>query len=316
MHLLVCGLGSIGRRHLRHFRALGVARIDAFRTGKATLSDEGQPAPDRVFDDLGRALAERPDAVIVANPTSLHVATALAAVRAGRHVLVEKPLAHDLAGVDELAAEARARGVVVAVGQNLRFHPTLRFVRERIEGGELGEPLVARAHFGAYLPDWHPWEDYRASYAARRDLGGGALLTHVHEIDYCAWLFGRPDRAVGLAMGRRPLGTDVDEASALVVRHDGGTLTSITLSLAQKPPTRTLDVAFARGNLACDLLTGRWSVRHADGRVEDGAPALDLDGTYREQAQAFLRAVRGEAPPSVAIEEAAHILRIALSARG
>jgi predicted dehydrogenase len=280
------------------------------------MPDDGQPRPDEVFSDLDDALSAGPGIVVVANPTSLHVPTALAAVRSGCNVLIEKPLSDDLDGCDELADEARARGVVVSVACNLRFHPCLRLVRDWVASGEpLGAPLTARAHFGTYLPDWHPWEDYLASYAARRELGGGAALTHVHEIDYVLWLFGPAERVCGQSLGKRPLGTDVDEASSLVVRHAGGTLSTITVSLAERPPSRRLDLAFTQGTASIDLLAGRWEWRHADGRVSEGsAPnSFDIDHTYRDQAAAFLAAVRTGEPPEVTLDEGKAALEAALT---
>lgn len=317
-HLLICGLGSIGFRHLRHFRTLGVERIDALRSGKATVPDEGQPQPDRVYHSLEKALAERPDAVIIATPTSLHVPMALAAVRVGANVLVEKPLSHTLEGCQELADEAKRRGVVVTVAQNLRFHPSLRVLRNMVQQKEtLGEVLMARAHFGTYLPDWHPWEDYRISYAARRDLGGGAVLTHMHEIDIILWMFGPVEAVCGMEMGLKPLGTNVDEASVIVARHTNGMLSIVTLSLAQKPASRTLDIAGTRGTAHLDLLTGCWEIRLANGLNETGAPpaGFELDHTYRDQAAAFLSAIRREAPPAVGMEEAIQALKFALFER-
>lgn len=306
-HLLICGLGSIGRRHLRHFRALGVERIDAYRTGKATLPEEGQPAPDYVFSSLEEALAQHPEAVLVTNPTALHLDTALAAVRAGAHVLVEKPLSHTTNGLDTLEREVEAKGRCVFVAYNLRFHPALQAIRSFIRSGELlGTPLLARAHFGAFLPDWHPWEDYRLSYAARRDLGGGALLTSSHELDYLLWMLGPAERVVGLIAGRQPLGTNVDEASAVLIRHANGALSAITLSLAQKPPSRSLEIACERGVISLDLLQGRWFVNGADSQAREYhvPEGFTIDDTYRAQAQAFLRALEGSAEDLATLAEA------------
>ena len=315
-HLLICGLGSIGRRHLRHFRAAGVRRIDAFRTGRSTLADDGQPAPDRVFHMLPDALAERPSAVVVTNPTALHVPTALEAVRAGCDVLIEKPLSHELEGCDLLIAEAGRLDRVAAVANNLRFHPTLALMREWATGaGPFGAPVAARAHFGAYLPAWHPWEDYRTSYAARADLGGGAALTSIHETDYCTWLFGTVRRASGMRAVAHPLGTDVDEVCTILLSHDTGVLSTITLSLAQRPPSRTLEIVFERGRVECDLAAAAWRAWDHDGNASSGgAPAgFDIDQTYRLQAEAFLRAVRREAPVTVSLEEGRAAVRAALT---
>ncbi len=316
--ILICGLGSIGRRHLRHFRALGCAPLWAWRTGKATLPDDGQPAPDAVFRDLAEALAQRPDVVVVANPTALHLETALAAVRAGCHVLIEKPLSHRLDGWEELAAEATRRERVVRVAQNLRFHPQLRRLREILTSGEpLGRPLLARAHIGGYLPDWHPWEDYRVSYAARRELGGGAALTNIHELDYLLWLLGPARRFSGLELPLHPLGTDVDEAAAFVLEHAGGALSVATLSLAHKPQVRTLELSCTGGNASLDLLTGHLRLAPADGAPREEPPpaGFSFDDTYRAQAADFLGAIRGQPSPAATLEEAAHALLIALAPR-
>jgi predicted dehydrogenase len=316
--VLICGLGSIGRRHLRHFRALGCAPMLAYRTGKATLPDDGQPAPDAVYLSLDEALAQSPAAVVVANPTALHLETALAAVRAGCHVLIEKPLADHLDGWEELAAEAARRERVVHVAQNLRFHPQLLRLREWIATGQpLGRALLARAHIGGYLPDWHPWEDYRVSYAARRDLGGGAALTNIHELDYLTWLLGPARRFSGFELPLHPLGTDVDEAAAFLLEHASGALSTATLSLAHKPPSRTLELSFTGGNASLNLLTGVLQVAFRDGAVrEDPAPAgFTVDDTYRAQAADFLAAIAGEPTLGATLPEAVHDLQIALSGR-
>lgn len=312
--LLICGLGSIGRRHLRHFRALGVQEIVAYRTGMATLADEGQPAPDRVFSSLEEALAGCPQAVVVANPTSLHLETALAAVRAGAHVLVEKPVSDSMAGLDVLEQEAKARRLCVRVAYNLRYHPALLAVRQMVRSGTpLGRPLMARIHFGTFLPDWHPWEDYRKSYAAVRDLGGGVTLTSSHELDYALWMMGPAEQAVGMASPLRPLGTSVEEMSAILVRHASGAVSAITLSLAQKPASREIEIAFERGTLSVDLLSGTWIVHQAGGskleqRVHDGS---QLDETYRDQDQAFLRCIEGQSEELATLIEAKACLALA-----
>lgn len=303
-HLLICGLGSIGRRHLRHFRALGVRRIDALRSGLATLPDDGQPAPDHTYHALDEALAAQPEAVVVCQPTALHLPTARAAVDAGAHVLVEKPLHHRLDGCAELIERAAERGLVLAVGCNLRFHPLLGRIRRGLESGEWGRPLLARAHFGAWLPDWHPWEDYREGYAARRDLGGGAALTHIHEIDYLLWLLGPAAASAGFSSPLRPLGTDVDETTVGVLHHHSGALSVLSLSLAQGPPSRSLHLVCEAATLELDLIACQLKIdpkiNNPMDRPATPEPPMadpfdidpfDIDQTYRDQAEAFCRRI-------------------------
>jgi predicted dehydrogenase len=316
MHILICGLGSIGRRHLRHFRELGVERIDAYRSGLAKLSDAGQLEPDHVYNDYTDALATHPDAVIIATPTALHLEQARQAVVAGCHVLIEKPVSHSLDGLAEFAATVKRAGRIVCVAQNLRFHPILRMLREWVCSAEpLGEAQLLRAHHGAYLPDWHSWEDYRTSYAARADLGGGCRRTHIHEIDYAIWIMGPASDVHGMDSTMHPLQTNVDEMTAVIVRHESGALSSITLSLAERVPSRTIHVAFSRGTFSADLVAGTWVARgpgdwNQTGRVPDG---FTIDQTYRDQAVAFISAIRGEGSVPVTVEDAEIVLRAALT---
>lgn len=317
-HILLCGLGATGQRHLRHFRRAGVKRIDAYRTGKGTLELADDVRPDNQYDDLAGALARGPQAVIVANPTSHHVEVASAAVDAGAHLLIEKPLSHNLDGCAELLAQARKRQLVVAASCNFRFHPLIGELRRIIRVGELGKPVMARAHFGAWLPGWHPWEDYRSSYAARRDLGGGARLTHIHEIDYLLWLLGPAERVVGDSIGHSVIGTDVDEASACVLRHASGALSVVSLSLCQQPPSRTVHVAFESGTVEVDLLDCDLVTRPASGDPIRLATAddFDIDHTYADQARAFIDAVAGGPLGNLCTgADALDALRLTLEAR-
>jgi predicted dehydrogenase len=292
-HILIVGLGSIGRRHLRHFRSLGVKRIDALRSGKATLADEGQPQPDNTYTSIEDALAQKPAAAIICTPSSLHTSYVLAALKQQIPVLCEKPLTH-LHG-EALQIESAAGNTPVFIAHNLRFHKGLAWIREQILQNTFGKPLMAQAHFGAYLPDWHSWEDYKESYAAKKDLGGGAALTHTHEPDYLGWLFGGITSSFGFDGNIHSLGTDVDEQSSIILKHPGGVISSISLSINQKPAQRYLHIQFDKGTLNFDQLQRTISFTRHDGTTDtyDLLKDYDVDETYRLQAEAFIKAING-----------------------
>lgn len=318
-HILICGLGSIGQRHLRHFRELGVSRVDAFRTGRGTLKIKNLPFSGQIFDSMDEALQQNPEAVIVANPTVFHLSTARAAIQGGAHVLIEKPISHELDGCEELLEEAGSMGRVVAVGCNLRFHPLLFALKAVVSSKELGEPLIASAHFGAYLPDWHPWEDFRQTYAARRDLGGGAALTHIHEIDYLLWLFGPAVEVKGFCLEAHPLGTDVDEATVGIIRHQQGTLSNLNLSLCERPPSRKLHIVFGEGSTDLDFLKNTLLIEQGEGRVRkiDLATGFTIDQTYADQARAFAAKLSGTPVDQLCSgSDAVESLKVALGIRG
>ena len=170
MKFLIAGLGSIGRRHFRNLIALGEKDIVLLRTRKATLPDDelaGYPVETNLHEALKK---HKPDAVIVANPTSMHLDVAIAAAEAGCHLLLEKPVSHSLERLDVLQKTKEKSGSKILVGFQFRYHPMLNKTRGLIQSDALGKILTVHAHWGEYLPQWHPWEDYRQSYAARADL--------------------------------------------------------------------------------------------------------------------------------------------------
>ena len=189
MKFLIAGLGSIGRRHFRNLLTLGERDIILYRTHQATLPDD-ELAGFPVETDLLSALSHHPDAVIISNPTALHLDIAIPAAQSGCYILLEKPVSHSMTRLGELEHAIQLNKLKVLVGFQFRFHPGLQKVKQLLDTGSIGDLLSARAHWGEYLPNWHPWEDYKLGYAARSDLGGGVVLTLSHPLDYLRWFLG------------------------------------------------------------------------------------------------------------------------------
>ncbi|HZQ58517.1 MAG TPA: Gfo/Idh/MocA family oxidoreductase [Acidimicrobiales bacterium] len=329
---LVVGLGSIGQRHARNLRALlGDALVlSALRSRRAPriVTDaldgaDGDPERDcdgGVFTDLSSALATKPDVVVVCNPSRLHVEVALAAVEAGADVFVEKPVSDTLDGVGALVRAATARRAVVGVGCQLRFHPALRRLQEVLAAGLLGRLVAAHVEEGEYLPGWHPYEDYRTSYAARRDLGGGVVLTQVHELDYVHWLWGLP-RSVFAVGGRvSDLEIDVEDTASMLLdcRVDGRPFpVHVHLDYLQRPPRRACRVVGTDGSVDIDLLAPALTRRDATGRVveELAFPGFERAQLFVDEMRVFLGAVADRSAPPVGLAHALGTLQLALAAR-
>ena len=190
---LVVGCGSIGRRHARNLKSLGLQQLAFCDTNPEALQQCSQDVKGELFSNYNEALATfRPDLVLVCTPPVCHVEEALLALRAHSHVFIEKPLSHESSGIELLIAEARRNDRNVQIGYNLRFHKGLQILKEVIDSGKIGRVLWMNVEAGQYLPDWRPWQNYRESYSARKDLGGGIILDGSHELDYICWILGYP----------------------------------------------------------------------------------------------------------------------------
>lgn len=205
--ILFVGLGGAGQRHLRVFHSLlgESAEYWAFRQTRKTpllapdfTVVDGQVVEEkfalRAFSDLDQALEAQPDLVVISNPTNMHLTTALRAVSRSAHVFVEKPLVGTIADweMTELERAVKEKQLAFFLSFQRRFHPYIRELKSFIQNGELGKISSVQVSVSSYVPEWHPYENWRDMYACRSDLGGGALLTECHEIDLILWLFGCP----------------------------------------------------------------------------------------------------------------------------
>jgi len=333
MKVAIAGLGSIGQRHARNLRRLLGARLEllAYRTrgfphvitDQMTIA-EGQTVETaygvRVFDNLDALLAEQPVALLVCNPTSLHLPTALAAARAGCHLLIEKPLSDSYDGVDDLIALIEQRGLVAAVGYQMRCHPALIRLRTLISQGAVGRVVSVRAEMGEYLPDAHPYEDYRQSYAARADLGGGVIRCFIHEFDYVQWLFG-PARHVITVGGRLgDLEIDVEDTATTDMQccvNGHPVSVQVHQSFVQRARSRTCVVTGDAGAIHVDLNAPTLTWTDAAGRVveQSGFAGFARNHLFVSELTRFLATIAGDGPPPASVHEAALSLRVALAAR-
>ena len=315
MKMLIAGLGSIGRRHLRNLRTLGQEDVVLYRTHKATLPDaELSELPN--FTELRLALDEKPDGVIVANPTALHLDVAIAAAKAGAALLIEKPISDGLAGLGELQSVLNLSGKPAMVGFHFRFHPVLNQVKALLESGQLGKPLSARAHWGEYLPDWHPWEDYRRSYAARADLGGGVVNTLSHPLDYLRWLLGEVE-SVNAWTGRlSELELDVEDHAEVLLRFTAGKTASVHLDYYQRPPSHTLEITCEGGRICWDNATGEARVFHAQSDVTDllvPPEGFERNQMFIDEMETFVRLCEGETLPHCTLTDGIRAQKLVLA---
>jgi predicted dehydrogenase len=332
VHVLIAGLGAIGQRHARNLRSLlgpGL-RLSAYRVrrlrGVVTPALELDRSQDveatlgiESYDDLGAALRAKPDVAVIANPSSAHVEIALACANAGCHLLVEKPLSDSLEGIDELAEAVERRGLVAMVAFQLRFHPSFERFKQIVSSGKLGNLLSVRATVGEYLPNWHRYEDYRAMYAARAELGGGVVLTQIHEYDYLYSLFGMPQMLFALGGHWSDLEIDVEDTASVLMRCTvAGRPLPVALAqdYLQRPTSRTCEVVGDRGKATLDFAAGTVS-SWEDGRepVIDRLETFDRNELYLSEMRHFLGCVGERRRPLVDLREGKKSLEIALAVK-
>ncbi len=306
--IVVVGYGSAGRRHCENLRALGHHDIVVVRRHESSTS----PKDIEVSTDYDAVLARRPLAVLVASPTSKHVEIARKAVDAGCHVFLEKPVSHSDAGLDELEAAAAKRGVIVAVGYQLRFHPGLKKTCALLRDGAIGRVLSARVQVGSYLPDWHPDEDYSRGCSALVSMGGGVLRDLSHEIDYALWLFGPARSVQSMVLHCSDLNIETEDLAVILLECARAPLVEIHLDYLQRVATRTCTVIGSHGSLLWDYFSAELRVARAEpGRdIVETEPDWNRNDMFLAELKDFLDAVGQDRPPAVGLREGREALRV------
>lgn len=305
----ICGCGNAAGKHARSLDGLDEAslvcvwdphreRCEAFA---ATHGTRAAPDPKLLFEAV--------DVVLVSAPTTLHAEVAREAVRAGRHVLVEKPIDVDLAAAENLVREAREAGVVLSVVSQHRFHDDMLWLHDVLAAGSLGRPVTVEV-FSLWCRDQAYYEAPGRGLQDPRE--GGVLLNQaVHAIDLLLWLAG-PALDVGGIQATLTHAIAVEDTAIVTARLASGALASLTTTTSVHPqePER---LAFRCEKGSAVVQGGKLvSLAHIDGvdlppRAPD-QPELDGLEPFRRQHRDVCAALREGRTPLVTGEQALAVL--------
>lgn len=311
MRFLITGFGSIGRRHFRNLITLDYKDIILLRSNKSTL-DTSELEGYIIETNLETALSHKPDAVIISNPTSLHLEVAIPAAKQGCHLFFEKPISDSMDRIPDLLDALKSGGGKAVTGFQYRFHPGLRQIKGWIETGKIGKVVSARSHWGEYQPGWHPWEDHRKSYSARKDLGGGVILTLCHPIDYLRWMFGEINAVWGAYNPINSLQIETEAIADIGLEFDN-MLGHVHLNYIQRPGRHAIEIIGDAGTITWDNKDGVAECYSAkNDHWEKFTPASDFERNtlFIDELSNFIDTIQGKSDPVCTLEDGIRIQKI------
>lgn len=251
------GLGSIATRHLKNVHAYlalqgDSCKVDLYRSSLGRpLADELRPLVDNTYLYADLLPSDRQyDVVFVTNPTSMHYETVKKFAGHTKSFFIEKPV-FDSTNVDERIFET-IKDIPSYVACPLHYNAVLQYVKQNINPEDV---ICARAMSSSYLPDWRPGQDYRKTYSAHKDLGGGVSIDLIHEWDYLTWLFGMPTECKQIIGKVSNLEIDSDDLAVYVGRNEKTTF-ELHLDYFGRQTQRTLDLFTSDDTIHCDLIAG------------------------------------------------------------
>ena len=329
--ILVVGLGSIGLRHVRNI-------IDNFPTFKIFIYTKRKKIPKEIKDNknivilnlIDDCLQYKPDMGFVTNESAFHIPISIKLANIGMDLFIEKPLSNSFKDLNKLNDLIKKNKLITQMGCNFRFFPPLKKIKQLIDKKIIGRVISVQVENNSYLPDYHPLEDYRKGYAAREDLGGGALLTQIHEIDYLYWLFGDVKKVSSFTGKFSDLEVTADDMSTSLLEFENGVIGQIHISYFQRPYFRSCKIKGTKGIIewnsienevnVFDMKSKNWKKQKINdnyklitGGTTTGKTDKKLNQMYVEEIKHFMSCVKKRKETINDFKQGEKILKIALS---
>lgn len=316
--ILVVGGGSIGKRHLRNLLSLGEKNVFVVEPNKERAQKEiEQEYNINTFRSLEEAFAEKEFTIaFICSPSIFHIEQALCCAQKGCDLFIEKPVSHSLDNIDALLQITQEKNLITMVGSNWKFYPSFQKMKELIDGGSIGKILSARCQFGQYLPDWHPWEDYRKGYSANKKLGGGILLDS-HEFDYLTWFLGGVNKLACFAGQVSDLEIDTEDVAEIILQFKNGAIGEIHLDYLQRFYRRNFEFFGENGSILWSANEKKVVLLEKDKEEQEFLldENYDINTMYVEQTVHFLESVKNRNNTISSVESGAKVLQLICAAK-
>lgn len=313
LKILVVGYGSIGKRHIKNLR--NFQNIQIIILTKRKLDNFLKKEECQIVNSIDDAIKEKPDAALITNITSEHVDIGLKLAKLGIHLFIEKPLSNSFKKINQLEKIIKKEKIISQIGCNLRFHPCIKKIRELIAKEIIGKHFSVIVENGSYLPDWHPYENYKKSYAANEEKGGGVILTNIHEIDYLYWFFGKVKEVTAISGRISKLGIKGEDFSSIILKFNKNIMGEIHFDYFQRPSFRGCKIIGEKGTIIWDFEKNNvivYNIKKKKWKTHLKLKNYDNNIMYIKEIEHFLNCIKQNKNTINDIQEGIKVLKITL----
>ena len=306
MRFLIIGLGSMGKRRIRNLLANHIVKknIAGFELNLDRAKQVANEYQIKVFTDYQLALTEwQPQAIIISTPPHLHAQYFLDAIKLNKHFFVEVATTDD--GYATLIKKLKVRpDLIAAPSCTMRFFAPIQTIKKLIDQNKIGQTYLMTHHLGMYLPDWHPWEDYRQFYASRPESSAIKEMLP-YELQWLSWLINEPFIKVqGLVTKLSDLEMKAPDTAVSFLQAKSGICLSLVIEVLARSPLRCLRVVGTQGIIEWNwqqwsisyfqVKTKKWTKLKLDPEIKRTEYVATTELMYDLEIKAWLQALAGK----------------------
>lgn len=301
------GLGSIAKRHIKNLQNIckdeGIqCQIDVLRR---THSKDEELNRYNICNEYV-SIEEMPDdydVVFITNPTRLHLQALKACEGKGKHFFIEKPIAN-IEQLDYLKELSLKKDSIYYIACPLRYNQVIQYIKENIPQQDI---LSVRCISSSYLPDWRPGTDYRTTYSANKNMGGGVSIDLIHEWDYITYLYGFPKNVEAIIGKKSALEIDSDDFAIYIGEYDKMTV-EIHLDYFGRVPIREIQIFTKSDTIIGNILHGTVTYLKEGKQVTLNG---ERDDYQKKELIGFMNMINGKEDNNNSIGHAVEVLRLA-----
>jgi len=294
----------MGKRRIRSLQYLRAGEVCGFDPREGRRAEAHEKYNVTTFANFEEGFETfQPDALVISTPPDLHTKYGKFALSNDTHFFSEVSVVDD--EMDELIQLARSKlHLVAAPSCTLRYHPSIQTIKRLVDDSSFGKPLLLTYHSGQWLPDWHPWEDYRSFYVAKRATGACREIVPF-ELSWITWLLGPLGAVASMRDKLSTLDVDIDDAYQVLMRFQSGALGHLLVDVIARHPVRHFRLCSEHATIEWDATGtkqvrifragGDWEIIPEPERIQEPGYVYS-ENPYIEEMRDFIAACRKEKP--------------------
>jgi predicted dehydrogenase len=317
MQILVVGLGSMGKRRIRSLIKLKFKNIVGFDPRSDRRSESEKLYKISTVSTIEEGIQKKPSCMIISTPPDLHYKYALIAIKNNIHFFTEVNLSsHD---VKKIILQLNKKSIIGLPSNTLLHHPLIKKLQILLKQKQIGNTLTVYHHFGHYLPNWHPWEDYRDFYVSKKETGAAREIIPF-ELVWLTSLFSKIKSVYGSVHKVSNLKTNIDDLYQIIIEFSNGVQCIMVIDVISDPAFSETKIIGQKGVILCDHNEGtikigkssKWKkIQIKSGEVANGYKGnTPSESLYVDEMKKFMTAIKHKKQPSYTFKEELKILKV------